>query len=74
MRPVANEGVWGFGAQWERKEGREEEEGGEKAAGGAARRLSGWCIILIILHNTWNRLFYAIPDNTDTGIAIPLPL
>jgi hypothetical protein len=39
MRPVANEGVWGFGAHWERKEGREEEEGGEKAAGGAARRL-----------------------------------
>jgi hypothetical protein len=22
-------------------------------------------------HNTWNRLFYAILDNTDTGIAIP---
>jgi hypothetical protein len=31
---------------------------------------AGLFIILAILHNSWNRLFYAIPANTDTSIAI----
>jgi len=33
---------------------------------------AGLFIILVILYNSWNRLFYAIPPNTDTGIAIPM--
>ena len=31
----------------------------------------GLFIILLILYNTWNRLFYAILPNTDSSIAIP---
>jgi hypothetical protein len=33
---------------------------------------AGLPIIPVTLHNSGNRLFYAIPPNTDTGIAIPM--